>query len=59
MHSKAQAGALDGVLLLDLSRILSGPTATQLLCDLGATVSKIENPNSGRDDTRSPRQRAP
>ncbi|WP_106608812.1 CaiB/BaiF CoA transferase family protein [Shimia abyssi] len=46
-------GALDGLLVLDLSRILAGPTATQLLGDLGATVIKIENPKTGGDDTRS------
>ncbi len=46
-------GALDGVLVLDLSRILAGPTATQLLGDLGATVIKIENPKTGGDDTRA------
>ena len=45
--------ALNGVLVLDLSRILAGPTATQLLGDLGATVLKIENPRTGGDDTRA------
>ncbi|MEO0343604.1 MAG: CoA transferase [Pseudomonadota bacterium] len=47
------AGALDGLLVLDLSRILAGPTATQLLGDMGATIIKIENPITGGDDTRS------
>lgn len=51
-QSKAP-GALDGLLVLDLSRILAGPTATQMLGDLGATVIKIENPKTGGDDTRS------
>ena len=46
-------GALDGLYVLDLSRILAGPTATQLLGDMGATVIKVENPKSGGDDTRS------
>ncbi|WP_108836284.1 CaiB/BaiF CoA-transferase family protein [Tateyamaria sp. Alg231-49] len=48
----SKPGALDGVFVLDLSRILAGPTATQLLGDLGATVIKVENPKTGGDDTR-------
>ncbi|MFL2655014.1 MAG: CoA transferase, partial [Alphaproteobacteria bacterium] len=50
-HDK-RPGALDGLKIIDLTRVLAGPFCTMLLGDMGADIIKIEQPGRG-DDTRA------
>ena len=49
---KKPSESLNGINVFDLTRVLAGPTSTQILGDLGANIIKVERPKTG-DDSRN------
>ena len=53
-HNSNKQGALSGIRILDLTRVLAGPFCTMLMGDMGAEIIKIESPGHGDDSRKYP-----